>query len=262
MIDPKKYAKEIKEISRHSTTIVADAMQKFGSVPDVSLINGMSHDTKVAGPVYYVETYAESNWPLHEALRQVPKDFIVFVEPVGCYKRAIFGEIVMDYIMLKRRARGVIVNGYMRDIEGIMAKRYPLWYAGNNPVGCFNKKVAKPSMESINEALFEFRRYYDHPVDSICVADVAGVVIIPEHKIHEVYRRVQEIALLDEIWNACIEAGLSSFEAVCLRVYEDEAKIVGPRFKRVRRLYQQYLAFQKLKAQPASRGQEPLLSVA
>lgn len=247
MIDAQKYAKEIAEISKHSTTVVADAMQKFGSVPDLTLIADMPHETRIAGPVYYVETYRESNWHLHQALEAVPEGSIVFVEPIKCNKRAVFGEIVMDYIMQQRKAQGVIVNGYMRDIESIIAKHYPLWYRGNNPVGCFNRQVEKPDPQSIDEVLQENRRYYDHPAKSICVADAAGVVIIPEGKIAQTYRRVQEIASLEKIWHACIDAGLSSFETVCQRVYEgrtEEARrrIAGPRFEEIRRLYRDHQA--------------------
>jgi regulator of RNase E activity RraA len=241
MIDTQKYKTEIAEISMHSTTVVADAMDKFGSVPDLALIAGMPHNTKAAGPVYYVETYRESNWHLHESLQQAPEGAVVFVEPVRCNKRAIFGEIVMDYIMRKRKAQGVIVNGYMRDIEGIIPKQYPLWYKGNNPVGCFNKKVDKPDLESVTETLLPNRHYYDHPENSICVADAAGVVVIPEQKISRVCQRVKEIAHLEGIWTACIEAGLSTFETICQRAYENPEKVSGQRFERVRELYQKYL---------------------
>jgi regulator of RNase E activity RraA len=238
MIDPTKYKKEIDEFGRHSTTLIADAMEKFGEVPDMTPLRELHHETKIAGPVYYVETYNESNWHLHEAIAHIPEGAVVFIEPIRCKKRAIMGEIVMDYIMLQRKAKGVIVNGYMRDITDIISKGHPLWYKGNNPVGCINKLVSKPSASEIEAELRENRAYYDHPQTSICIADAAGVVIIPEHKIVRVYQRVQEIAILEEIWKACIEAGMSTFETICQRRYEKGLE--GPKFQRVRELYQSY----------------------
>lgn len=197
-----------------STTEVADCLGKTGVIPDIYPVNrGQFH----VGKIRWVYTYNESNWDVHEQIRDVQKGEIVYLEAFNCNDRAIVGELVTKFIILYKKAEALVTNSNMRDAHKIIKERYPVWCTGFNPVGCFNTKNERPfdiELERKRRACFK---------DAVMVCDDSGVVVIPKERLtEEFYEKLGAIEEQEDIWFDCIDRRKwDTFDTVCLKKYRD-----------------------------------------
>ena len=94
-------------VNKVSTTEVADCLGKTGALPDVMPVN--RGQFKV-GKIKWVYAYNESNWEVHEQVRDTEKGDIVYIETFDCKDRAIVGELVSKYVLLYRQAEAIITH--------------------------------------------------------------------------------------------------------------------------------------------------------
>ena len=199
-------------MNKVSTTEVADCLGKTGVLPNVMPIN--RGQFKV-GKVKWVYAYNESNWDVHEQIRDTEKGDIVYIETFNCNDRAIIGELVSKYILLYRQAEAIVTNTRMRDANNLIKEQYAVWCNGFSPVGCFNTK---------NEAPFDSDIIKDrmNNIDgTIMVCDDSGVVIIPKSCYTiEFYRKLEAIEEQEDIWFDCIDRRKwDTFDTVCMKKY-------------------------------------------
>jgi regulator of RNase E activity RraA len=201
--------------NRISTTEVADCMNKTGALEDIHSINKQKF---AVGPVKWVYGYNDSNWEIHEQLRDVKKGDIVLVETFNSSKRAVFGSLVSKFLILYRQAAGVVVLGYLRDAHTLIKENYPLWAKGFSPLGFYNKKIdTQLDPEIINSR----RKMYE---GAIAVCDDSGVVIIPPSLVNDdLINKLKFIEEQEDIWFDCIDRRKwDTFDTVCLKRYEDK----------------------------------------
>lgn len=198
--------------NRVSTTEVADCLGKTGALPEVMPIN-RGH-FKV-GSVKWVYAYDNSNYPVHEQIRDTKEGEIVFIEAFDCGDRAIIGDLVSKYILLYLQAGAIICNTRFRDAASLLKENYPIWCTGFTPVGCFNKK---PSIELDPQLIAKHRNLYD---GSIAVCDDCGVVIIPKELHTEAFfKKLEAIEAQEDIWFDRLDHYKeTTFDIVCLKTY-------------------------------------------
>ena len=200
--------------NRVSTTEVADCLGKTGVLPNIYPVNRQQF---AAGRVKWVYAYNESNWDVHEQVRDVNKGDIVYIECFDCKERAIIGELVSKYILLYRRAAAIVTNGKMRDAHRLIKENYPIWCTGFTPVGCFNTQNEVPFDEEIVKS-----RQQD--VDgAVFVCDDSGVVLVPKKQLtEEFYSKLEAIEEQEDIWFDCIDRRhWDTFDTVCLKKYKN-----------------------------------------
>lgn len=198
--------------NRISTTEVADCMGKTGAVKNCHAVN---RGHFAVGPVRWVYAYDETNWPVHEQVRDVQEGDIVFIEAFNCGDRAIIGELVTKFMVLYRGVNAVISNCNFRDGNDIIKQNYPVWCKGFNPEGCFNVQPSKPLDENIRR---EHIALYD---GGIAVCDDTGVVIIPK-QLHteEFLDKLHKIEDQEDIWFECLDhRKWDTYDIVCLKKY-------------------------------------------
>ena len=169
------------------------------------------------GRVKWVYAYNESNWDVHEQVRDVQKGDIVYIECFDCNDRAIIGELVSKFILLYRRGAAIVTNGRMRDAHKLIKEKYSIWCTGFSPVGCFNTKNENPLSDEIMKTRKE-------EVDGgVMVCDDTGVVLIPKDKLtEEFYEKLEAIEEQEDIWFDCIDRRKwDTFDTVCLKKYKD-----------------------------------------
>ena len=201
--------------NRISTTEVADCLGKKGLLENARPINrGMFR----VGNVKWVYAYNESNWSVHEQVRDVEKDDIVLIEAFHCGERATIGELVTKFIILYRQATAIISNGNMRDANDLIKEKYPVWCKGVTPIGCFNTKNDKP----LDPVLYE--EHYNQYEGSVAVCDDSGVVIIPkECHTEEFYQKLVDIENQEDIWFDCLDRKKwDTYDIVCLKKYRKD----------------------------------------
>lgn len=200
--------------NRVSTTEIADCLGKTGRYSTVAAIN-RGH-FKV-GSVFWTYAAGESNWNVHEALRNVNEGDVVVIDVFNCKDRAILGELVTKYTLLYQQAAAIVINGNVRDVNNLIKENYPVWCLGFNPEGCFNKA----DFEDIDPAVYE--EYTQKYSGAIAVCDDSGVVIIPkESHTEDFYQKVIQIEQQEDIWFDCLDRlHWNTYDIVCLKKYKD-----------------------------------------
>lgn len=201
--------------NRVSTTEVADCMNKSGLFENAYCLNRGQFRV---GNVKWVYAYDESNWSVHEQIRNIQSGDIVMIEAFNCGERATIGELVTKYILLYQQASAIISNAKLRDGSRLIKENYPIWCNGLTPIGCFNKKVKEP----LNDAIY--KEHYNKYEGSIAVCDDSGVVIIPKScHTKEFLKRLIEIEKQEDIWFECLDSRKwDTFDIVCLKKYKNE----------------------------------------
>ncbi len=198
--------------NRISSTEVADCMKKTGAVSDVFPINKQKF---AVGPVKWVYGYKDSNWEIHEQIREVNKGEIVYIETFDSTDRAVFGSLVSKYLLFYKQASAIVTSGYLRDAHTLIKENYPIWAKGVTPLGFFNHK----NTSSLDQKIIDARKkMYD---GSIAVCDDSGVVIIPPSEVNK--RFIEKLIAIEEqedLWFDCIDRRKwSTFDTVCLKKY-------------------------------------------
>ncbi len=206
------------ETNKVSTTEVADCLGKSGVVPDIYPIK---HGLFRVGKVKWVYAFNESNWEVHEQVRDVQRGDIVYIECFDCKERAVIGELVSKFILLYRRGAAIVTNGRMRDAHRLIKGNYSVWCKGFSPVGCFNTKNETPFDEKIIKSRKE---EFD---GAVMVCDDSGVVLIPKEQLtEEFYEKLEKIEEQEDIWFDCIDRRKwDTFDTVCLKKYRDDKLI-------------------------------------
>jgi len=181
--------------NRVSTTEVADALGKSGTL---SHLVPMSHDMFKVGKARCVFTANNSNFSVHEQLREVKEGEIVIVFAHNCEGRAILGDLVSKFVILYKGAEAFVINGLVRDASRIRREHYPVWAYGSSPLGCFNVK-ADPYPKELER---EVRKKVE---GGVAVCDDGGVVVIPKDKINSnILDNLNKIELQEDIWYFCL----------------------------------------------------------
>jgi 4-hydroxy-4-methyl-2-oxoglutarate aldolase len=216
---------ELIQKNRISSTQVADALGKTGSIPNLQPVN--SGQFKV-GEIKYLFTFSGSNWPLHEQIENVTEEKFLFIDCIDCADLAIFGDLVSKYLFLYKRSIGAIVLGKMRDIPDLIKYNYPIWCYGTNPIGCVNKNVKL----TFEQESFFIKRKLEFE-GGIAVADDTGCTIIRNDQINsETLLRLENIELQEDIWAYCINTlKWSTYRTICMKDYLNYLDLLPPAFR-------------------------------
>lgn len=204
--------------NRVSSTEVADCLGKTGAVEGVSAIN---RGHFAVGPVRYVYGHSESNWSIHEQVRDVLPGEVVIMDGIDVKGRALVGELVSKFILLYREASAIVSLEKLRDANDLIKNNFAVWCAGVTPVGCFN--IEKPETDEVRRIVAERKSRYD---GALAVCDDTGVVIVPKERLNEdFYRRLVEIEEQEDVWFNCIDfRKWDTFDTVCLKRYREDEK--------------------------------------
>lgn len=212
----KRQIVDLIEQNRISSVEVSDALGKKGAVDGVYPLNGGKF---AVGEVEYVCAYDESNYNLHKTIESIPNGKIVFIDTFNCKNRASMGDLVSKYLVLYKGAKGIIVNGFARDIHRLKKESYPIWLKGVTPLGCFNEE--KELRSEVNEYIEMQKKIYQ---GAIAVCDDSGCVVIgKKEQNEELIEKLNEIELQEDIWYFCIDTlKKSTYETICEKNYENE----------------------------------------
>ena len=204
--------------NRVSSTEVADCLGKSGAIEGVQAVN---RGHFAVGPVRYVYAHSESNWSIHEQIRDVQSGEVVVMDGIDVKGRALVGELVSKFVLLYREAAAIVSLEKLRDANDLIKNNYAVWCAGFTPVGCFNTNV--PETDNVCRIVVERKLRYD---GALAICDDTGVVIVPKDKLNEdFYRRLVEIEEQEDVWFNCIDfRKWDTFDTVCLKKYRKSDK--------------------------------------
>lgn len=202
--------------NRVSTTEVADCLGKKGVLEGVLPINSGLY---CVGKIHYVYGHDESNWSIHEQVRDVCPGEIVLMDGIHVKDRALVGELVTKFVIYYQMAAAIVALGKMRDANDLIKCHYPVWCKGVTPVGCFNTHI--PESEEIKQTAAERKALYN---GAIAVCDDTGVVVIPKEQLNEAFlQKLEQIEQQEDIWFNCIDfKKWDTYDTVCLKRYLKE----------------------------------------
>lgn len=205
--------------NRVSTTEVADALGKTGVLPDVLPVIGDVHEV---GRIHCVFTANESNYQVHQEIKDITENDIVIVFTHNCGQRAILGDLVSKFALLYQGAKALVVDGKIRDIAAIKRSKFKVWSNGTSPIGCFNTKVA-PFPQTERDAIMA--KYQG----AIAVCDDGGVVIIENGNVdQEMLTKLHRIEMQEDIWFFCLDTlKWDTQKIVCDKAYLEETNLLS-----------------------------------
>ena len=183
--------------NRVSTTEVSDAIGKKGVPFIVTPITGGLHSV---GRIRCIFAAHNSNWDVHDQIRNVEKGDVVLVFAHACDKeRAIWGELISKYLLLYLGASAIVVQGAIRDAASIKRHGYAVWSQAISPLGCHNNKDQPFPAD-------EKRRLLDKYEGGIAVCDDGGVTLIEHCEVSlETLERLEFIEMQEDIWFYCLD---------------------------------------------------------
>jgi regulator of RNase E activity RraA len=152
-----------------SSAQVADSMSRLGAM-DAS-IKPIWPSPRIIGPALTVWCHSGDNLMLHKALSLVEPGDILVMNTQGNVVNAGFGELIAT-AAVKLGMAGVIVDGMVRDGEGLHALRLPVYARGLCPNGCNKDGAGEVG------AIIACGGVAVRPGD-IVIADRDGVTVVP-----------------------------------------------------------------------------------
>ena len=181
--------------NRVSTTEVADALGKTGGLSELRPIVGDQHKV---GRVRCVFAAYESNYEVHDQIRDIKEGEVVVVFVHACQDRAILGDIVSRFVLFYQGAEALVVDGSVRDASRFKREKYSIWAKDFTPIGCFNT----PAQRFPSDKRREIEKKYN---GGIAVCDDGGVVIIPVSLLDdEILEKLHNIELQEDVWSYCL----------------------------------------------------------
>ncbi|OZJ03614.1 hypothetical protein BZG36_03703 [Bifiguratus adelaidae] len=214
----------LEQLAQYSTCDIADALQKLGVtpyggyIPDIVMHSPeyCGGKTRIVGPAFTVEIVPKSD-KISPTLSEpfvdlAPEESVIVIHaPEGCVKNAVWGGLMMARAK-QRGAKGVIVDGRVRDILEQRADKFPVFCKGLSILG--QASFTRPSAVNVPIKINgDFGMDITvHPGD-IVVADVDGVVAVPPQLLDQVIRKCAVGVLEDGQCMEAIQQGMSVQEA-------------------------------------------------
>lgn len=200
------------EFIQKNNLSAADVSDALGKKGEYRTTHKITSNITIVGEVFYIGSYGSSNWDIHKYIKEAPQDSIVLIDLLEPEDKSLFGELVSKYLFEIRKVKAVVTNGKIRDFSQILNAKYPIWFIGTNPIGCFN---AKPETK-LPQNFRERKTFFSNAI-SICDDD--GVVVIKNNDINEnLLHSLNKIKEREALWKKDIfENFMNTFDVICLK---------------------------------------------
>jgi regulator of RNase E activity RraA len=161
---------------------VADAMGRFNFMdPGIQSRSGFP----LCGPAVTVLCRPADNLMVHKALDVAQPGDVVVVSTVGSTTTAVFGDLMCRTAAAKKLG-GIVVDGAIRDVDGIAALHFPAFSRSVTPGSCDKDGPGEVNVPIACGGTVVM------PGD-ILVGDDDGVAVVPRAHAEEVLRLVDEL---------------------------------------------------------------------
>ena len=190
------------------TATISDALDRLGLPGSAHGVAPLQNGTRMAGPAYTVR-YVPAGDPVGtvgDFVDDIPEGGVAVLDNQGRTDCTVWGDILTTYASLHQLA-GTAIWGVCRDTRVPLGLGYPMFSAGRF------MRTGKDRVEvadvQVPVALGDVQV---RPGD-IVVGDDDGVVVIPAHRLDEVFTLADEVGSTEDDIMAAVEGGSSITEA-------------------------------------------------
>lgn len=199
-------AKLLAQFAKLPAANISDACGNLNTMD--SGIQAMSPGARICGPACTVSTRAGDFVATLLGLETARPGDVLVVDNQGKTDSAMWGEITTAEAQRKRLA-GLVVDGNVRDIEGIRKRKFPVFARGTVP-----RVVGRSSLGEVNVPI-QCGGAIVRPGD-IVVGDADGVVVVPLEKAEAVLKLTLDIVEYETELLAKVSKGLTQVEIFCI----------------------------------------------
>jgi len=167
------------EMAGMSTATISDALFRLGHKDRTmaARIKPVDPGMKVAGPAFTAKAYPGGTYICGEALEAAAAGDVLVIDGGGFIEAVLWGEIFSRMASAKG-ILGAVIDGAVRDIDGVVELGFPLFAAGVTPAAGTGDKLGKIRVPVSCAAVVV------NPGDWI-YGDRLGVVVVPESMLAE-----------------------------------------------------------------------------
>ena len=166
----------------------------------------------LAGQIFTMEGEVDQTLSHHDTLlawtgflSKAPNNKVVICQPNN-HEVALMGELSAETLQLKG-VRGYIVDGGARDLDFILKIDFPVWssfYTPRDVVGFWKPTQFENTIKIDNTTINN---------NDYVLADIDGVVIIPEKNIEDILTRSEKLINTENLVRKSIKEGMDPQEA-------------------------------------------------
>jgi len=177
----------IRELAGMSTANVSDALFRMGHKNRTmrAQIKPVDPDMRLCGPALTVHAYPGGTHACSLALADVQPGEVIVIDGGGYTNVILWGEI-FSHMAAVAGCAGAVIDGGVRDIDGVVELGFPLFAAGISPAAGTGDKLGEIRIPISCAGVVV------NPGDWM-LGDKLGVVVVPPQMLDETLERTREI---------------------------------------------------------------------
>lgn len=202
-IDPR-----MARLAELGTATISDALDRLGLPGSAHGIAPLQNGLRMAGPAYTVR-YVPAGDPVGtvgDFIDEIPEGGVAVLDNQGRTDCTVWGDILTTYASLHKLA-GTAIWGVCRDTRVPLGLNYPMYSAGRF------MRTGKDRVEVADVQVPVALGDVQVKPGDIVVGDDDGIVVIPSHRLDEVFKLADEVGTTEDAIMAAVEGGSSITDA-------------------------------------------------